>query len=45
MNIKTRLKLLLRDIGIKQDELYSLTGYNFNDVETETIFSQVKKIL
>ena len=43
--VKSKLKTYLRDRGVAQDELYSRTGYNFEDVKLYTDYEEVKRLL
>lgn len=45
INIKTQLKLLLQQIGVKQEDLYYLTGFRFSDVKTKEDLDEVKRLL
>lgn len=45
MNVKNELKLLLRKIGLKQDELYYKTGYHFEDVTTINDYNEIVRLL
>jgi hypothetical protein len=44
-SIKKRLKELLRDIGVKQEDLYYKTGYEFADVKTEEDLKEIIRLL
>lgn len=44
MNLKTRLKMLLREIGESQNELYYKTGFHFEDVKTKEDFNDIVRI-
>lgn len=45
MNIKSRLKALLREAEIKQEDLYFRTGYEFLDVKTKKDFNEIVRLL
>ena len=44
MNIKSRLKALLREAEIKQEDLYFRTGYEFSDVKTKEDFNEIVRL-
>ena len=44
-NLKLRLKLLLRDAQINQEELYNKTGYYFESVKTKEDFNEIVRLL
>lgn len=43
--MKKELKLFLREMGIKQEELYHLTGYHFEDVEAKEDLEEIKRLI
>jgi hypothetical protein len=44
-NVKTFLKSFLRERGIAQEDLYSRTGFRFEDVRLYTEFEEIKRLL
>ena len=44
-NVKTFLKSFLRERGVAQEDLYSRTGFRFEDVRLYTEFEEIKRLL
>ena len=45
INVKKALKDLLREHAVKQEELYSKTGYRFEDVDSVYKYHEVKRMI
>lgn len=44
-NVKTFLKSFLKERGVAQEDLYSRTGFRFEDVRLYTEFEEIKRLL
>lgn len=44
-NVKKMLKDYLRERGVAQEDLYSRTGFRFEDVRLYTEFEEIKRLL
>lgn len=43
--MKKQLKLLLREYGVKQEDLYRITGYYFDEVKTIEDLKEVERLI
>ena len=43
--MKKQLKLLLREHGVKQEDLYRITGYHFDEVKTIEDLNEVERLI